>query len=105
MNQLDAYTVMHLSSTVAERLPLQLAHNPGKIKAPDALPGWIERVAVPEVGGERDEEDEVGELGPGGKMSLRERKRYRCYAEGEGIEEPKVRIEGRRYSKVSDGDG
>ena len=56
-------------------------------------------------GAERDNEDKVGELGRGREMLLREGKTYRCYAEGDGIEELKVRIDGQRYSKVCDVDG
>jgi hypothetical protein len=75
-NQLDAFAVMRISAAVPGRFPLRLAHSPDEVEDLDKLPGWIGGATGVEGGGV----DGVGELGLGGEMPLRGKKRYRCYA-------------------------
>ncbi|KAJ5109957.1 hypothetical protein N7532_002602 [Penicillium argentinense] len=82
-NQLDTFAVMRIGAAVPSRFPLWLAHSPDDVEGLDKLPGWIGGVTGVEGSGV----DGVGELGLGGEMPLRGKKRYRCYA-ADGIENP-----------------
>lgn len=94
-NQLDAFSMMRVSSAVPGLFPLRLAHDPDDVRALDELPGWIGGVDGVQGGGG------VGELGLGGELPLSGKEKYHCYAfdmDFDALSKQRRRTE---YSRVS----
>ncbi|KAJ5317150.1 hypothetical protein N7508_001658 [Penicillium antarcticum] len=71
--QLDAFTMMRMGASVADKVPLQIGREQGKIKALDEIPGWI--------GDYSETSEEVGKLGLGGsrELGIERDRRFECY--------------------------
>lgn len=75
IDELDAFTMMRIGAAVVGRFPLRLAHSLDEVEDFGKLPGWVDGATSVEDDGVSG----VGELGVGGEMPLRRKKRYRCY--------------------------
>lgn len=71
-DQLNAFALLRLGASLANDIPLKIAHNVGDIAALDKLPGWI--------GDATEGEGAIGELAVGGKGSLTARREYAAYS-------------------------
>lgn len=98
---LDAFAMMRLGATIADKVPLLVTYRSDRIQALDEVPGWIGEAEKGEGDGE---EEDIAGLELGSHRVLRAEGRYACYpGDDEPFHDPRssVRRSGQRQEYES----